>query len=619
VSDPGRVGGDGSIDEHRLHIKATGLVRDVFLNLVKHGRTSRLYGAGHHHARRFLDAYTECLLAYLNEFEVLHVEIAPDDFLWQGQPVLSKGTNAEQMTYGLYAEGARGIAIERGADNRELVKLADLMSRDWLHRTEFDDDLISTAWRADFAHVHIDVADRFTEDAGDGGDAAQREDLALGRSAGADLKRLTGDSVLVPQIQGLLRELESDALRHDAIVVMKQDEAEVFLQLRDELEDAAKSAATEEGQSELLQLDAGAKAALEQEVRQIEEEKDVGIDDVANVIFEIVRLEKDASKRQQFGRDLAMQVVAAVERGELRMASEMTHRALCLSWADLFPNHDASPFLEGLSEIVNEASIARIVPALHRQGEAKLEHGPLFTLLSSMPASAVPGLLRLGETVKTVVLRQIVADALVVVLEMDMDALVDLLSQVRGEASAVPLLALGRLDAIKALDICIARVQDPEPTAREAALRSLRNHQSKRIKEVMVAALKDDASPVRIEALRYMAVYRDSSQQGVLEALLREGVLGSVSEREARAWTQAYAHIGRLQAVPMLHAIAMGEIDGSHQISVQTQALKALIATGAPEGRRAVDEVARRHPELRNVVREITAAKRRRGKVQVGR
>ena len=193
---------DGSVFEHRLHIKAQGLVREVFLNLVKHGRTSRLYGAGHRHARRFLDAYTQALLSFLEEFEVLQVEVTPDDFLWQGQPVLSKATNAQQMTYGLYAEGARGLSIERGTETRETVKLADLLSRDWLRRTEFDDDLIAACWRADFEHVHVDVADRFTEEQDDGGDSALREDLALGRSAGTDAMRMTGDSVLVPQIQG---------------------------------------------------------------------------------------------------------------------------------------------------------------------------------------------------------------------------------------------------------------------------------------------------------------------------------------------------------------------------------------------------------------------------------
>ncbi len=610
MSDHGRVDGDGAIEEHRLHIKAQGLVREVFLNLVKHGRTSRLYGAGHHHARRFLDAYTAGLLGYLEEFEVLQVEIAPDDFLWQGQPVLSKGTNAEQMTYGLYAEGARGLAIEKGADTRELVRLGALLSRDWMHRTEFDDDLISAAWRADFDHVHVDVADRFTEEEDDGGDSTLREDLALGRSAGADLKRLTGDSVLVPQIQGLLKELEANALRHESVVVMKQDEAEVFLQLKDELEMSGDG--TEDAdEDELLELDAGARAALDAEVRQLEAEEDVDLGDVARVLFEVARLEPEAENRERLGRDLSLHVVAAVERGELQAAGTILRRTLCLSWGDLFPNHDSAPFLDGLSTLLDEGNIARMVPALHRQGEAGLDPGPLFTFLSSLPASAVPGLLRLGETVKTMELRQVVADALVLVLDMEIDALADLLSQVRGEASVVPLLALGRLEAIKALDTCVGRVQDPEPAAREAALRSLRRHQSKRIKEIMLAALKDEAAAVRIEALRYLAVYRDSSHQSVLEALLRGGVLKEADESEARAWTMAYAHVGRQHSVPMLRALALGELTGNKDRGIQKLALKALLATGLPEGRRAIDEVARREPELRDVVRELSAGRRR--------
>ncbi len=602
---------DGSVFEHRLHIKAQGLVREVFLNLVKHGRTSRLYGAGHRHARRFLDAYTQALLSFLEEFEVMQVEVTPDDFLWQGQPVLSKATNAQQMTYGLYAEGARGLSIERGTETRETVKLADLLSRDWLRRTEFDDDLIAACWRADFEHVHVDVADRFTEEQDDGGDSALREDLALGRSAGTDAMRMTGDSVLVPQIQGLLRELQADALRQDQVVTMKQDEAEVFLQLKDELEMTESEDVQEREEEELLQMDEGARQALAAEIQQIEEEEDVGLDDVAGAIFEIVRLEPDSEKVQQLGAELAKLVVFAIERGESPSGGTLLRRVLCLGWSDLFPDHDLGPFLEGLSSLLSEANIARMVPSLQRQAEAGQDLGAIFSVLSSLPLSVIPGLLRLGESVNRMEVRQVIADALVILMESDLDALNEMLEQVEGVASVVPLLALGRLEAIRAMDICLGRVRDPEAEAREAALRALRRHRSTRIKDVMADAIGDDAQGVRIEALRYLAVYRITDQQQKMEALLRGGVLEGVTEREAKAWTQALAHIGRQRAVPLLHAMALGELPGSDQVQVQKLALQGLYATGVADGRRAVDEVARRRPELREMVRELATEQRR--------
>jgi len=611
VSEHDHSAGPESIDDHQRHIKAQGLVREVFLNLVKHSRTSRLYGTGHHHARRFLDAYVNAMNAYLEDFELLHVEIAPDDILWQGQLVLSKGTSAEQMTYGLYAEGARGLAVERGAETKELVRLAKLLSRDWLHRTAFDDDLIAAAWRADFSHVHVDVADRFTEDSGEGGDASLRDDLALGRSAGAELHRLTGDSVLVPQIQGLLKELEANAIRREDFVVMKQDEAEVFLRLKDELDLATGGDSTDEEEDELLRLDAGARAALDQEVAQVEAGEDADFETISRVLFELVRLETDDDKMIEIGKDCALHLVALFERGESDNGSALVRRVMHLSHGDLFPGEDVSRFLDGFSAFVDEDHIARLVPALHRQGEVGLDRGPLFTVLGSLPRSAVPGLLRLAETLKTTELRQVVADALVVVLEHDVDALLQLLSQVRGDASIAPLLALGRLDAVQALDVCMGRVGDPVPAAREAALRSLRRYQSKRIKDEMLRGLDDEDEGVRVEALRYMAVYRDSSHLSVLESKLRGGVLRDAGPREVRAWMRCYALVGRLNAVPMLRSVAIGELDVGASSQVAEQALRALIVTGAPEARRAVDEVARRRPEFREIVREIASEQRR--------
>ncbi len=598
-----RMSPEGDVEAYRRTMQAVVLLREVFLNLVKHGKTARMYGRDHHLPERFLDAFSAAARRYLEQFELMVVEVHPDHFTFSEHTVLAEDVG-ERLAYGLYAEGVRAISVEAGCDDRELTELANLLAVDWLQRGEEDDDLLAAAWRADFQHVHIDVVDRFA-DADEVGEAVDREALALGRDAGNDPRRRGGDSILVPEIQAILRELESEASEEIELARMKQDEVQALLKLRDEIKEAVPE---EGGDEELMVLDAASAALLEREVERVNREEDADFYLVSEVLFELGRIEDAPQHTGPLGRAVARGVLMSAEIGDFESAATLVRRLLALLDADLFPDfRGAAAFREGYAELVSEDSAERLLGAVRRQSDVEGLRGPLFTILAPLPVAAVPQLVRIGAAIEGLpALRQVFADAVVTLLHHDGDALLQLLEQSRGADAAVPLLALGRLDVPRGVEPCLARLQSPEDGVREAALRSLRRYQSPNIKASILRALDDPARIVRVEALRYLSVYRDPSVLDELAHRIRDEAFSTREEEEIKAWLMAYGIIGRERSVELLRDLALDAIKQRGDRAVlRAMAVRGLHATRAATAKVAMREVAREHPALRGLIQGL--------------
>lgn len=598
-----RMSPESDVEAHRRTMQAVVLLREVFLNLVKHGKTARMYGRDHHLPRRFLDGFSEAARKYLDQFELMLVEIRPDHFTFNEHTVLSEEVG-EQLAYGLYSEGVRAISVETGCEERELNELAALLAVDWLQRGEEEDDLLAAAWRADFQHVHIDVVDRFA-DADEMGDAIDRDALAMGRDVGNDPRKRGGDSLLVPEIQAILRELESNASEEIELARMKQDEVQVLLQLQDEIKDAVPE---EGGDESLIALDPASAALLEREVENVNNDDDASIGLVSEVLFELGRIEDDPRHAKHLGGMVARCALMTAEIGDFKGAAGLVHRMLALMDRDLFPDFQgAEAFSEGYAEIMAQGNAERLVSAIRRQQDADRIRGPLFTLLAPLPAGSVFHLVRMGAYIEGMPeVRQVFADAVVTLLRHDGDALLQLLEQCEGTDAAVPLLALSRLEFPRAIEICLARYKAEEEGVREAALRSLRRYQSPNIKASMIRALDDPARAVRIEALRYLSVYRDPTVLDELGLRIRDENFSTREEDEIKAWLMAYGIIGRDRAVTLLRELALDKIkQKGDKAALRAMAVRGLHATRAATAKVAMREVAREHPALRSLIQGL--------------
>ena len=605
---------EGASDTHRESVIAQTLVREIFQSLIKHGRTTRLYGAGHQHTQGFLKSFVDGLESFLKHQDLLFVEIEPDQIIFQGKEVLSSTSHGELLIYGLYSEGARAIGVDREAPRSELEGLADLLSQDWHQRSELEDDLVAATWRREFEHVHIDVADRFSEE-DEFGDAVIREDIMRGQGPGGkDSRHARGDSIMIPEIQGILAELEAQASQVEgtsSVVRLKQDEAKLFLSLQDDLKNTM-SISHEGDEEEIVALDPTSQAELSREIAALEAAEDHSPDMPGRVIVEVLRLEDRESQVGYMARQVARHCTGLCADGDLVGAANLMRGLLLLCDPEVFPSY---PFAEsirrGYSTLIQEQNRVRLLQNLPKYCKTSQDCSALFSLLSLLGRNQLSELVRLGADIATSEVRQVIADIVILMVQRDEEALVTLLVTGHEEEAIVPLMALGRLESPAVIEESLRRMGSPNAELREACMRALRGHNLPRVRQEMLRCLKDDEPSIRIEALRYLAVYRQSLDLPLLESTLRSPKLGTYEPDEIRAWIKCYAIVGRNESIKLLRQTLEGtaKMAGLPEL-IQGLAIEALVALDTPEAQGALEVVGRKDEAMKRAILKVQGQRR---------
>jgi HEAT repeat protein len=149
----------------------------------------------------------------------------------------------------------------------------------------------------------------------------------------------------------------------------------------------------------------------------------------------------------------------------------------------------------------------------------------------------------------------------------------------------------------------LARAQSADPEVRAAVLLALRELQSPRVREVVRSSLKDPAPAVRLEALRYLSVYRDAESAEPILARLRAATADEADEAELRALAIAFAAIQREKALPELEKVASAELS-SRQPAALRASLHGIRACGGA-GRASLERLGRSQPRLREEIRGL--------------
>jgi hypothetical protein len=595
ASPPKRVG------KERAKIRVA--LREVFVNLAKYGRVRRLYGEDHQSARRFMELFGQGLLTQAEELGFMQLELSPNGMTLEGDEILNHGNFGVELAESLFAEGVRALVIERGVSREEAERFGLIACMDWTRRAALDDDLATMVWRAELEHIHLEVADRFSsvsdgDGEGLGGDG--------GRGGGGDGGG-TGDSSALQALKALSEELaagDDAAPKTDGLVRMRQEEANLLTRLRRELVEVA-DPGTEElvDDAEALPDDPRLLNELKAEVNRINLGQDLDAEELGNLCLELLWAERRAEQVEEIGRALATQAIGLLMAADPVGAAALVRRSLALLDGDVLPEFTAREALRrGLAELVQDKSRESFAYALNQLAEPGRAKGPLFTLLSPLEPQHRPQLEQLCAALDDAELAQVAADVNLGLMDYDEKAVLNAVEKAEGARAVGPLLALSRLKAPQAIGACMARVRDPEPRVREAALRALRPHQSPGIKQAVLDSLGDAAPRVRQEALRYLAIYRDPTQLNVMEAHLLSPELARVEEPELRGWLLAFAMVGRGQAVPLLRKLILKELSlaGDHP-NLDGLLITALKRTQSDGGKRVLTEALRARPELEAV------------------
>ncbi len=571
---------------HLRHIK------DSVQNLVRFRGTTRLYGPQHRFAERFLVSFADSVQLGSPD-QGFEIDVQDTGFFYEGE-LLARGTPARELAQLLHEEGLRRMGFRRGTERGELFKLAQLLVLPWDRRTESDEDLISMLWRADFRQVDLLVVERFQEVLGESGDAALREDLALGRKLGAERGRLVGDSVQVDDIdwEALVKETMEAARQFR----MKQDEAALYLRFRRQLDFRAEERL--DAHQGLFKIAPKQRRALEEELAQVQEEQDVDQAQAAWILFDLVRIAREGGSQEQIGALAAKGAIELIDEARPQAAADLVRR--CQSFkGEGFPGVLSSRnFLLGFGVLVGEHR-ERLAEGYSKLGDPVQSAPSLFTLLSLVHKEHSDRLFALLPLLQHLAHQLVVVDLLRLNKQLDLNQLAETLSQTSGVEAILPLLALWREGAGRGRQQAWRLLQDEDPRTREAALRALRGDRSPRLVDHLVQALADDSPGPRIEALRHAALVGGPKLRPLLEQSCRVESLLRLEVDEMRAWCTAFAVAAKGAGQVELGRVLLEERpETANGLFVRAACAHALRASRAPQATQAIDKALRRWPEL---------------------
>ncbi len=142
----------------------------ICIRLHQAYRDHRLYPEGHPTTQGAMDRLVGLVQAHTETFGSLVLEVEEDRLILQDEPVDVKSGNTENLAFLFFRDGIRTLTIHQGIEPGELAGFVDCLSRaDQL--ADLDHDLITALWEQDLTHIECEVVDPFSGGDGSSGDA----------------------------------------------------------------------------------------------------------------------------------------------------------------------------------------------------------------------------------------------------------------------------------------------------------------------------------------------------------------------------------------------------------------------------------------------------------------
>ncbi len=526
---------------------------------------------------RFKNQYQDSIRAALEQHSRLQLDVMPDAIYHTDHPVMEATERKGDLVEVLYSEGVRAVTIEAGVTVVELDQLAEILVTPWHERKNDESDLATAVWESDFSHVRMELVERLVDEQTD------------------------GDSPAVRRVEEMIESLEAEAEASEESGLMRQDEVEVLLRLREDVGERSRSADLKLG-FELV-------PRIQQDLEQLRQGQDLGGPELPAVLGLCMHTIENPERVELLGRAMIDFLVRQIVAGNTNTAG--IHRLLELLDPECTPQlHWRSSVVASLAEFVDPEVIEHLRLAVPREENPEWR-AILFSLGTVV---TVEDLLRRVVMVLPVWAIRVVADAVVLREQGDeVDLFDSVRSRVLSEDPGRVRLGLGmaaRVDDARLGEPILAMTANEDAEIREAALYALRRFPSQRLRTRVQELFVDPAEGVRLEVLRHVIAARDTQQARRIEARLTAAEIEKASEAEIRALCICLGRTLKGEADAVLMALALGQKRSSNPYT-QRMALQGLRASGSKNARsalqRVVGEVPRHATEAESILREMGA------------
>ncbi len=533
-----------------------------------------LSGAHQGDAERYASNFAEALSSALPEGAAPVVLVIRDQAVfYAGSEVSGNDLVIRSIVGRLATEGLSTITVLPGVSREELFELSHLLAK--LGESSEAVDAVSRlgakAWALNLRHVHFDT--EATSVVTEADDRVRPNEL---------IQRLT-----------IQLGIGEDTLEPHAFM-----ELGAMLGGLRALSDAPRAGGVERPRTG---------SVWGRALRDVRNDTDVSNLHLTLLVTESLRAAPDAATCTALAESWLERVRECFLRGDPERAGTMLRPVLLCADADYRPaGFDPTPVRVATAKLSGAPIRTAITEGIAQHPQTDDWVGPLFTLGQAATADTVGALAQVGHKLTSGPVREALGDGIASAIQRHGNVqLRDLLATASDRALPVLLHAARRFEDPTLIEPLLARMRHESALVREVALFALRAQQSPRIRAAARDAVNDSARPVRLEALRYLSVYRDMDGAPVVEERLRTVKPDDADIDEMRALAIAWLHTSRGEALPDLEALAAKPVERGHP-DVPAACVGALARAGGA-GREALDRLGRNHPHLRPLLRDHTA------------
>jgi len=137
-------------------------VSALLTDLAKTARSFILYDPRNDAIRQFLSSLLESFSKTLESVGAVQIHIQPFEMSYEGEVVYLNRDRERSLAFRLYRDGVRYLAIRPGFGWDELLQLLQVLSIRYTGIHQYEDDVVTLLWKANFEHLDVTAVEGFT-------------------------------------------------------------------------------------------------------------------------------------------------------------------------------------------------------------------------------------------------------------------------------------------------------------------------------------------------------------------------------------------------------------------------------------------------------------------------
>ncbi len=491
------------------------LARDLVSFFIKTFKAIRFYPPDNPTIKGFRDQLIKKFQHFLNKYPSFFLQIGEFSLSFKDRILYENRDPKSSLAFLLYKDGLRELRFVKGLEEWEVQGLMEVIKGSE-HLNEMEDDLVTLMWEKDFVHISYLATDEFLEDT----------------------------PILIPQnVEQFRSKLIFKPLAYNVQVdLMDEEEPDLDKLLSQSV-------------SKTLLKDRNVYFLTPNELDLLRSEVEHEVDpafvfNVADILFEILGLEKEKGPFQAAANLLLKILDGLLTLGEFQKASELLKRLYILIKTYDLKDWQVESIHQLIESAGDEVRIERIGKSLERETGIRLEDVNEYLIL--LQQNSVKPLIKLLGELKNSKTRRVVCDALSEIGKNAIELFTPFMDDRRWYLVRNITYILGRIGKEKALPHLQKAFNHEELRVRREAVQSLGLIGGPKAVSLLIKALVDKDTRIRaMSAINLGKMGRNIGLAALLEVVQSKD-FQKKEPAEMKAFLDAIGMVGSNEALPVL-------------------------------------------------------------------